>query len=112
MERESALELISEITEFNDLSGVMDDAELDMALANVVKLIMRPDVPPAKAPALIVQLQALSAKFQMLAMYYTNVQKGRAGSEEAIKKNVYYSASDSIDKLVAALKYAVKSSGL
>ncbi|NDB81309.1 MAG: hypothetical protein EB127_00960 [Alphaproteobacteria bacterium] len=99
------IDRISEITEFNDISEFMKDEDLDKALDLMVKLIMKPDVPAGKAPELIVLLQSLSAKFSMLARYYTTFEKG---GESAKKKNVYYTASDSIDKLVDAIKYSAK----
>jgi len=77
-EDKNTLELISSITEFNDLHEYMKDDQLDKALAIVVKLLMNPDVPSSKAPYLI------------------------------IEKNIYYSAKESIDKLVDALKYVVR----
>ena len=40
----NTLELISNITEFNDLHEFMKDEHLDKALAIVVKLLMNPDV--------------------------------------------------------------------
>ena len=49
-EDKNTLELISDITEFNDLHEFMQDEHLDKALAIVVKLLMNPDVPSAKAP--------------------------------------------------------------
>ena len=59
-EDKNTLELISDITEFNDLHEFMKDEHLDRALAIVVKLLMNPDVPSAKAPHLIMELQAMS----------------------------------------------------
>jgi hypothetical protein len=47
----------------------------------------------------------MSAKFAMLARYYTSFEKGPEASQ---KKNTYYTASDAIDKLVSALKYTMK----
>lgn len=87
------------------MSEFMQDKDLDIALDLVVKLIAKPDVPAMKAPELIVKLQALSAKFSMLARYYTTFEKG---TESSKKKNVYYTASDCVDKLVDALKYSAK----
>ena len=104
-EDKNTLELISQITEFNDMSEFMQDKDLDKALEFVIKLILKPDVPSAKAPELIVQLQALSVKFAMLARYYTTLEKG---TEAAKRKNIYYTANDAIDKLVDALKYSAK----
>jgi len=77
-EDKNTLHLISDITEFNDLHDFMQDEHLDKALAIVVKLLMNPDVPSAKAPHLIMELQA------------------------------NYSVKESIDKLVDALKYVVR----
>jgi hypothetical protein len=67
------------------------------------KLISKPDVPASVGVELIVKLQAYSAKFAMLASWYTNVKK-----DERAKKNIYYSAKEATDRLVDALKYAVR----
>ncbi len=69
----NSLELISDITEFNDLHEFMKDEQLDKAMAIVVKLLMNPDVPSAKAPHLIIELQAMSTKFAMLASVYSTI---------------------------------------
>lgn len=102
---ETVLEQISNITEFNDMSEYMSDKDLDDALETIIKLITKPDVPSTKAPALIVKLQAISAKFAMQARYYTTFEKGGEASK---RKNTYYTAADAIDKLVDALKYAAR----
>jgi hypothetical protein len=107
----NTLELISSITEFNDLHEYMKDEQLDKALAIIVKLLLNPDVPAAKAPHLIIELQAMSTKFSMLASYYSTVAKDKAGTTNNNKKNIYYSAKESIDKLVDALKYVVRYNG-
>ena len=99
------VELISELTEFNDMKAYMNDPDLDYALDLIIKLIAKPDVPSTKAPDLIVKMQALSAKFAIMSRYYTTFEKG---GENAKKKNVYYTAEEAIDKLVAALKYSMK----
>jgi len=101
----NVIEQVNDITVFNDMSTIMQDPDLDEALALVIKLIARPDVPAGKAPELIIRLQAMSAKFAMLARYYTSFEKGPEASQ---KKNTYYTASDAIDKLVSALKYTMK----
>jgi len=102
---ETILESVSKITEFNDIKEYMADPELDEALDLIIKLVMKPDVPAGKSPELIVRLQALSAKFAILARYYTTLEKG---GESAKKKNVYYTASEAIDKLVDAVKYLAR----
>lgn len=101
------LELISQITEFNEVHDFMQDDELDKCLAIVVKLIVRMgEVPSVKIPPLIVELQALSTKFAILASYYGNMGKG--GTRETHKKNMYYTLKEALPKLVDALKYQVK----
>lgn len=108
IEDKNTLELISNITEFNDLHEFMNDEHLDKALSVVVKLLMNPDVPSAKSPMLIMELQAMSTKFAILASYYSTVAKDKAGTENNNKKNIYYSLKESLDKLVDALKYVVR----
>jgi len=108
MSDKSTLELISTVTEFNDLHEYMKDEQLDKALATIVKLLMNPDVPSAKAPMLIIELQALSAKFAVLASYYTTIAKDKAGTPNNNKKNIYYTANEAIDRLVDALKYSAR----
>jgi hypothetical protein len=107
-EDKTVLELISEITEFNDLHEFMEDEDLDTAMARIIKIIAKPDIPVSSATRLIVQLQAMSAKFAMMAAYYATIAKDRAGTTNNHKKNIYYSTKEAIDKLVDSLKYAAK----
>ena len=86
----------------------MQDADLDEAMAIIVKIMMKPDIPSVQAVALIGKLQAMSAKFGMLATYYTTIAKGPSGSINNTKKNVYYTMKDSLDKLVDSLKYLAR----
>ena len=65
------LEFISTITEFNDLHEFMRDDQLDRAMIAIINIIAKPDIPAAKAHILIVELQAISAKFGILASYYS-----------------------------------------
>lgn len=108
MTDKNTLELISDITEFNDLHEFMQDEHLDKVLSVVVKLLMNPDVPSSKAPLLIIELQAMSTKFAVLASVYSTIAKDKAGTINNNKKNIYYSLKESIDKLVDALKYVVR----
>jgi hypothetical protein len=105
---ENVLVTISEITEFNELNEFMQDEQLDRAMDLIIKLLAKPDVPVSYATRLIVELQALSTKFAMLAAYYATIAKDRAGSVNNHKKNIYYSTKEAIDKLVDSLKYAAK----
>lgn len=106
--QDNPLILINNVDEFMELHAFMQDEQLDEALHFVLKLMMQPDVPPAKAQALIVKLQAYSAKFAVMATVYSTIKKDRAGTENNNKKNIYYTMADSLDKLVQALKYSFK----
>jgi hypothetical protein len=105
MTDKSTIEIINELTEFNDIKEFMNDKDLDYALDLIIKLIAKPDVPATKAPDLIVKMQALAAKFAMLSRFYTTFEKG---GENAKKKNVYYTAEEAVNKLVDALKYSAR----
>ena len=111
MTDQNPLELISEITELNDLSDFMKDDDLDKAMSIVIKLIMKPDVPASTAARLIVQLQAMSAKFSMLAVNYATINKDRAGTPNNHRKNIYYSTKEALDRLCDALKYSARHGG-
>ena len=100
---ETTVDLLNKVNGFNEISEYMQDEELTQTLALVAKLISKPDVPAAVGVELIVKLQAYSSKFAMLASWYTNVKK-----DERAKKNIYYSAKEATDRLVDALKYAVR----
>lgn len=103
-EPEHPLSIVSSITEFNDISEFMKDPDLDTALDYVVKLIANPDVPPAKVARLIVQLQAISAKFGLLSKHYMI----KGNKEDRARKEMYYTANSEINDLINALKYYMK----
>lgn len=105
---ESTLDYISKITEFNDIHEFMKDEDLDEAMALIVKIMMKPDIPSVQAVALIAKLQAMGSKFGILATYYTTIGKGPSGSINNTKKNVYYTMKETIDKLVDSLKYLAR----
>lgn len=100
----TTLDLVNNVSEFLDIADFMQDEELEKALALVVKLMVNPDVPATKAAVLITELQAYSAKFGILASYYTNIKK-----DDRAKKNIYYSMREALDRLVDALKYNTRS---
>jgi hypothetical protein len=101
---ETTIDYLNKVSEFTELAEFMDDEEFTQALVMVAKMIAKPDIPPAAAAKLIVQLQVYSAKCAMMAAYYANVKKGNTA-----KKNVYYSAREALDKLSDALKYVARS---
>jgi len=100
---ENTVDLLNNVSHFNEISEYMKDEELTKALVIVAKLIANPDIPPAKVTITITQLQAYSAKFGMLASWYSHVKK-----DDRARKNLYYSARETIDRLVDALKYSVR----
>lgn len=105
---DSTLELINTIDELTAIHEFLKDDGVDNALSRVVKLTMAPDVPHLKAIPLIVELQALSATFALRATYYATLAKGAAGTDNNMKKNLYYTLADSMDKLVSSLKYMAR----
>lgn len=106
MEDMSTLELLSEVQQFADIHEFAEDDDLDRAMALVVKLIAKPEVPAGHAAKVIVELQALSAKFALLATYYQGI--GKTKSDAAHKKNLYYTLRDACSKLSDAVKYTQK----
>ena len=98
------IDYLNEVSDFNEISDFMQDEELTNLLITVAKIIAGVDLPPDQIPQLIVKLQAYSVKFAMAASWYTNVKKN-----EREKKNLYYSAKESTDRLVDSLKYMARS---
>lgn len=105
---ENTIDLINQVAEFTDVHDFLQDQEVDEALALIVKVFTKPDIPATQAVVLIAKLQALSAKFGILATYYSTLAKGPTGSINNKKKNIYYTLKDSIDKLVDSLKYVAR----
>lgn len=108
MEDEHPLQTVDRVAEFNAINDFMQDEQVDKALELVVKLITKPEIAAAKAPKVIVLLEALAAKFAILAMYYTQYEKGKAGSEESKRKSTYYTVEEAMHSLSAAVKYSAK----
>jgi len=88
---------LSEIAEF------MNDEELTIALTTIAKLIIKPDIPLNVATVEIVKLQAIAAKMSFRATWMANVDKS-----DRAKKNIYFTAAESINNLVSALKYIIR----
>lgn len=105
---ENPLELVSALTEFNDLKEFMQDPQLDRALELAVRCIASPEIAATKAPRLIVELQAISMKFSVKAVEYATIKKDRAGTDNNHRKYIYRSVKEALDRLVDALKYAAR----
>jgi predicted S18 family serine protease len=86
-----------------EIADYMEDEELTIALTMIAKLIVKPDIPINVAHVEIVRLQAIAAKMAFKATWMANVDKSDRG-----KKNLYYTAAESINNLVSALKYITR----
>ncbi len=86
-----------------EIADYMDDEELTQALAFIAKVIIKPDIPTQVATIEIVRLQAIAAKMAFKATWMANEDKSDRG-----KKNLYYTAAESINNLVSALKYITR----
>ena len=100
MENNTTIDMINGLSEIADY---MDDEELTAALTFIAKLIIKPDIPMNVATVEIVRLQAIAAKMSFKATWMANVDKSDRG-----KKNLYYTAAESINSLVSALKYTLR----
>lgn len=96
---------LQQSSELVQLSEFLDDDHARYALGLIRKLIQKPDVPIAALQPTIVQLQSIAAQSKMLAKYYQTIGKAITGASHY--KNLYYSLSEELDKLVMALKKAV-----
>jgi predicted S18 family serine protease len=86
-----------------EIADYMQDEELTQALTFIAKIIIKPDIPTQVATIEIVRLQAIAAKMALKATWMANVDKSDRG-----KKNLYYTAAESINNLVSALKYITR----
>lgn len=91
------------LNDLSDISDFMDDEDLTTALAFIAKAIVKPDIPFNVVSTEIVRLQAIAAKMSLRATWMANVDKSNRG-----KKNIYYTAAESINNLVSALKYIAR----
>lgn len=108
MDERSTLQDIQMIDEFVTLNEFLQDDNLDMFLDLIAKLIAKPGMDPGLAVKLIVSLQALSAKYAILASVYTTILRDRSGTENNHKKNIYYSLKEALDRVVDSLKYLAR----
>ena len=100
MEEKTTIDMVNGLVEIADY---MEDEELTTALTFIAKIIIKPDIPLNVATVEIVRLQAIAAKMALKATWMANVDKSDRG-----KKNLYYTAAESINNLVSALKYITR----
>jgi predicted S18 family serine protease len=96
----TTIEMVNGLVEIADY---MEDEELTQALTFIAKVIIKPDIPLNVATIEIVRLQAIAAKMAFKATWMANVDKS-----DRSKKNLYYTAAESINSLVSALKYITR----
>lgn len=99
-QQQTTIDMVNGLAEIADY---MDDQELTTALTFIAKIIVKPDIPLNVATVEIVRLQAIAAKMSLKATWMANVDKSDRG-----KKNLYYTAAESINNLVSALKYIIR----
>jgi len=100
MNNETTIDMVNGLAE---IAEYMEDEELTQALTFIAKVIIKPDIPLNVATIEIVRLQAIAAKMSFKATWMANVDKSDRG-----KKNLYYTAAESINNLVSALKYITR----
>ena len=100
MNNETTIDMVNGLAE---IAEYMEDEELTQALTFIAKVIIKPDIPLNVATIEIVRLQAIAAKMAFKATWMANVDKSNRG-----KKNLYYTAAESINNLVSALKYITR----
>lgn len=100
MSEQTTIEMVNGLAEIADY---MQDEELTQALTFIAKIIIKPDIPLNVATIEIVRLQAIAAKMSFKATWMANVDKN-----DRAKKNIYYTAAESINSLVSALKYIMR----
>jgi chemotaxis response regulator CheB len=95
--------MLNQVSDLYDIAEYMNDPELTSALEFIAKVMLKPDIPLDVVSRELVKLQAIGAKCAMRATYMANVDKS-----DRPRKNMYYTASAEIDKLVSSLKYLLK----
>ena len=94
---------LEQLNDLSDIAEFMQDEDLTTALTMIAKLIIKPDIPIQVATLEIVRLQAIAGKLALKATWLANVDKSNRG-----KKNIYYTAAESVNNLVSALKYITR----
>lgn len=103
MQTETNKTTLEQVNGLAEIAEYMNDEELTTALTFIAKVIVKPDIPMNVATIEIVRLQAIAAKMAFKATWMANVDKNDRG-----KKNIYYTAAESINNLVSALKYITR----
>lgn len=94
---------LEQINSLYEIAEYMDDPELTAALEFIAKVIFKPDIPVQVAIPELVRLQAIQMKLSLRATWLANVDKS-----DRAKKNLYYTAAESLQQFCQTLKYVVK----
>jgi hypothetical protein len=94
---------LEQLNDLYEIAEYVDDQELTQALEFIAKVILKPDVPAQVVVTELVRLQAIQMKLSLKATWLANVEKG-----DRAKKNLYYTAADSLQQFCQTLKYVVK----
>jgi hypothetical protein len=94
---------LEQLNDLYEIAEYINDPELTQALEFIAKVILKPDIPVQVAVTELVRLQAIQMKLSLRATWLANVEKG-----DRSKKNLYYTAADSLQQFCQTLKYVVK----
>lgn len=100
MEHENTIDRINSLYEIAEYVG---DEDLTTALEFIAKVILKPDIPIHVVVPELVRLQAIQVKLSLRATWLANVDK-----TDRAKKNLYYTAAESLQQFCQTLKYVVK----
>jgi hypothetical protein len=104
----TGLELVSANQDISDMHEFINDEDFSQANELVLKCIADPNPSHASIRQALLLMQAYAFKFRMQSKVYDSLKKGRAGTDENIRKNVYYSASEQCHELAQTLKYLLR----
>lgn len=106
--KEELLELVSNVSEINNISEELNDELVDEALGIIIRLTMNDDVTPGAAAKLVVKTSAMSQQFKMRAKNFMYFETS-ASQDKKARKGIYMSLHESLEALSNALKYIAKS---
>ena len=102
------LEYLSQVQDLVDLHEFINDDELAEAMDLALKVIAKPDIPPVVARSALAKMQGYAMRFRMQAATYTYVNTGKTGTEQNVKKNVYFAMAEQCHEMAQTLKYLSK----
>jgi hypothetical protein len=100
------LDYVSEVTELNEMSKHMNDPVIDEAMAFVVKLTVKNNVPAKAVAPLIVKLEALAGQCALKAKYL--MVWGKTQPEASQRKGTYLTMEAVLHDLANAVKHLNK----